>query len=226
MPTNFSVSRLDYTLEARYQRPEFDLLRDGAGLANNVFKLLQPYGVTLSDMKIERGDGTLSEFNLFCKLFDFGLTIRLRADRVDIVGVLVSSQEQAKRYSAAGVETLAFVEKLLKGGGYGTYAVQINMHGPLTNGDLQTFLAQFVTKAPALGPAIGSAVGYYYGPSEDRLSSTVIADLSGMIPGSLYVRVQGIWDATRLTVQDLPTRLEAYSRDVLRALNLDIPDSK
>jgi hypothetical protein len=224
--THFSVSRLDYTLEARYQRPELDLLRDGVALANNVLKLLQPYGITLSDIKIERGDGTLSEFNLFCKLFEFGLTIRLRADRVEMIGVLVGSREQAKRYSAAGVETLVFVEKLLKGAGYATFTVQVNMHGPVTNGDLRSFLAQFVTKTPALGPATGSAVGYYYGPSEDRLSSTVIADVSGALPDSLYVRVQGVWDATRVTAQDLPARLDAYVRDTLKALNLETPDSQ
>ena len=221
MPTTFNVGRLDYTCEARYQQPELGMFRDGAGLATHIFNALQAHGMTLADIKIERGDGTLGQLHIFCKLFDFGLTISIRPDRVDVIGVYVNTQERADTYSAAAVDALMATQKLIKG--YSTYTVQVNLHGSLADGDLRTFLAQFSAKTPPAGAVTGNAVGYYYGPTKDRLSSAIIADLSAVFPGGLYVRVQGVWDATRVTVQDLPVRVKAYVREVLTALNLEGP---
>jgi hypothetical protein len=213
---------MDYTCEARYQQPELDIFRDNAALAAHMYNAMRTHGITLADIKIELGDGSLGDLHLFCKLFDFGLTVRIRPDRVDIVGAGVNTEEQANTYAAAAVDALTAIQKLIKSG-YGTYTIQVNLHGPV-EGDLKAFLAQFIAKTPAIGPVTGNAVGYYYGPSEDRLSSGVIADLSGVVPGGLYVRVQGVWDATRVQkVQDLPSRINAYVRDALTALDVSVP---
>ena len=224
MSTGFEVSRLDYSCEARYQQPEFDLFRDAPALASHMYTALRGHGVTLPDLKIEQGDGNLGELHLFCKLFDFALTVRIRLDRVDIVAVYVSTTDQADRYSAAAVDALTAIQKVVKSG-YSAYTIQVHAHGTLADGNVKAFLAQFIAKTPAAGPATGNGVGYYYGPSEDRLSSSIVADPSAIIPGGLYVRVQGIWDAARVRVQDLPIRTNTYVRDALAALNLDVQTS-
>jgi hypothetical protein len=224
VPTGFNVGRLDYTCEARYQQPELGIFRDGAGLSTHIFTALRAHGVTLDDLKIERGDGTLGQLHIFCKLFDFGLTIRTRPDRVDIVGVFVNSQEKADKFSAAAVDALTAIEKLIKGG-YSTYTIQVHLHGTVSEGDTRTFLAQFSSKTPNAGPITGNAIAYYYGPAEERLSSGITVDFSLVFPGGLYVRVQGLWDATRVTVQALPVRINTYVQEALTALNLERPSS-
>ena len=80
----FVVSRSDVTFEASYQRPEFGLFREDAGLFTRLVSRLSSYGLKLSDMKVERGSGTLAEIHLFFYLLDYLLTVRVRLDRAEI----------------------------------------------------------------------------------------------------------------------------------------------
>lgn len=221
MGIRFDVSRADFTLEAAYQAPEFAAFRDTSRLLHRLFGALRPHGVKLSDLKIERGRGTLDEFYVLCYLFDFLMTIRVRLDRMEINCSYLAA-ENVQRFSGAVVDALTATRGHLSGD-YRTYTFSLSLHGTLDGVETKKFLGAFVAKTPEIGPATGNAIGYYFGPTEDRLTATITLDISAVVPGGLFLRPQATWDGAIVATSMLPVRAEAFARSAVTAVGLALP---
>lgn len=221
MPILFKVSRADFTLEAAYQSPEFAAFRDTSRLFSRLFAGLEAYGVKLADIRVERGQGRLADFQVVCHLFDFLMTVRARLDRVEVFCSYLAN-ENLKRFSAAAVDALAAIRGQLSAD-YRAYALSVSLHGALAGIETKDYLVKFNAKTPQLGSLAGNAVGYYFGPAEDRVTSTLTLDVSVVVPGGLYVRPQATWDARLVPVGMLPARAEAFVRLALSAVELELP---
>jgi hypothetical protein len=99
----------------------------------------------------------------------------------------------------------------------------LNLHGALEGADTKTFLAGFSAKTPQLGPPTGNAVGYYFGPTDERLGSSVILDVSAAVPGALYIQLRTTWDATKIRPHDLPVLADTLVRTVFESVGLEAP---
>jgi hypothetical protein len=86
MATKFTVSQAEFQLEAGFSQAEFSLFRETNSLLDHLFKALQPHGARLADIRVETGGGSAADFNLLCYLFNYWVTLRVRIDRIDIVG--------------------------------------------------------------------------------------------------------------------------------------------
>ncbi len=222
MPVKFLVARSDVTIEAGYSRPEFSLFRDDAGLFSRLIDRLSPHGLKLSDMKIERGSGTLGELHLFFYLLDFLATVRIRLDRVEIYCSHVT-EENKKRFVAAVVDTLDCIRQNV-GGQYRAYGIAMNIHGLLENQSARAFVSKLVSPPPAgAGSVTGSAVAYYFAPAEDRVASSLTFDVSAVTPDGLYVRPQATWDASRLPLEQFAERAEDYIKRALGSFGVEVP---
>lgn len=223
MAARFIVSRSDFTLEALYQRADLHALgRNQADLLTKLLDTLGPHGLKLSDIKFERGGGTLGDAHVLCNnLVDYALTLRVRLDRVEAT-CLFLTVENKDRIFAAILDALKAVKTHISTD-YRAFSISLNLHGLLEAGDSREYLAGFVGKAPNIGPVSGTAAAYYFGPVEDRLTSTLTLDVSALVPGAVYVRPQATWDASRVTVDHLPERAETFVRDALLSVGLELP---
>lgn len=222
MATRFVVSRSDFTLEAAYQRAELDALgRDLSALLTRLLDALGPHGLKLSDIKVDRGAGTLAELHVLCQnLVDYVLTVRIRVDRVEALCSYLTV-ENKERVFAAIRDALKAVRSQVSAD-YRAFSISLNLHGILEGVDSKEYLSGFIGKAPNIGPVSGTAVAYYFGPVEDRLTSTLTLDVSAVVASAVYVRPQATWDASRVTVDHLAERAETFVRNALLSVGLEL----
>ena len=222
MPVKFVVSKSDVTFEAGYQQPEFGLFREDAGLFARLVSRLSSYGLKLSDMKVERGSGTLAEIHLFFYLLDYLLTVRIRLDRAEIFCSHLTD-ENKKRVIAATLDTLDCIRENI-GGQYRAYALTMNIHGLLENQSARTFLSKLIVAPPAAaGSVSGNAVAYYFSPVDDRIASSLTFDVSATAADGLYARPQATWDASRVPMVQLADRAEEFVRRALGSFGVEVP---
>lgn len=157
-------------------------------MASRLFEALERHGLKLGDIKLERGNGSFADYHVFCQLFDFRMTIRVRLERVEIISVQLTD-ENVKDFSAASVDALTAVRDHLNSD-YRAYGFSLNLHGTLDGLDVTDYLAQFVAKKPMVGHVSGVAVAYYFGPSDDRLMAAITLDVSTLVTRGVYVRPQ------------------------------------
>ena len=224
MPDRFVVSRSDFTFEALYQRADLNVFgRSQTELLTTLFDTLGPHGLKLSDMKLERGTGTLGELHVLCaNLANYVLAIRVRIDRVEATCSFLTVQNRELVYGAIA-DALKAVRTRISSD-YHAFSLSLNLHGIIESLDSKKYLAGYVEKRPDMGPIAGTAVAFYFGPAEDRLSSTLTLDVSAVVPGALYVRPQATWDAGLVTVERLQERAVAFVRSALLSVGLELPE--
>jgi len=222
VPAKFLVSRSDATIEAGYFQPQFGLFRDEGGFLARLLTQLSPHGLKLSDVKIERGNGTLSDLHLLCYLFEYLLTIRVRVDRVEIYCSHLT-EDNKKAVTAASLDTLTCIREHI-GREYRAYALSMNIHGPLEGLPARTLLARLVTTPPAdIGLVTGNAVAYYLGALEERIAGSLTLDVSAIAPDGLFARPQATWDASRMPLEQFAERAETFVRRTLASFGIEIP---
>lgn len=222
MPIKFVVSRSDVTLEAGYQSPRFDLFRDDRGLFARLLDRLSPHGLKLSEMKVERGSGSLGDLHLFFYLVDYLVIVRIRVDRTEIYCSLLTA-ENKKRVIAAALDTFGTIRETL-GVDFRAYAVGMNIHGLTEDPNARAFLAKLVSAPPAAaGATTGNGVAYYFASLGERIASSLTFDVSTVAPDGLFARPQATWDASRLPLEQLPERAEEFVRGTLRAFDIEMP---
>jgi len=209
-------------VEAGYHRPQFDLLRNESRLLPRLAERLSVHGLKLSDIKVERGNGSVGDLHLLCYLLDYVLTVRIRVERVEIYCSPLTEGNK-KQVIAAALETLSCVRESTEGG-YRAYAVALNIHGVLESQSARAFLARLVSSPPSeAGPLIGNGVAYYFGPSGDRVASSLTLDASAVVTDGLYIKPQATWDASRLASEQLAERAEDFVRRTLGAFGVEVP---
>jgi len=184
---------------------------------------LNRFGLRLSDVKLEKGDGSLGEANVFCSLYHLSTTVRVRLDAVEIAcyDTVRFNQQQFVDIARSSLEA---VSRTLTNNPYKTYAVTANLHGAVEGMTTQDFLARTAGKGPTnLGPLLASGAVFYYGAEAERLTSFLNVDLSGAKAGAVYVRTHIVFDAAKASLNDLPTLTENYLRTAFESLELDWP---
>ena len=214
------VAKADLVFEAGYPQPEFDLFRDGATLLDRLFKRLEPYGLHLNDLRVERGVGNVGDQHILCYLFNYRMTVRIRVERIEIICSELP-RDYVEKFGAAIVDVLRAVKDYRPDLHFRAFAVAIGLHAMLQGQSIRDYLGRFVANIPQrLGPSTGNGAVFYFGPEGERLLSTVTVDLSTVVQDAAYLRIHGIWDAKKVTPDSLSGTADTFVRQVLDSLGL------
>ena len=223
MPLTFNVARADVSLESTYAQPDFGLFRDTTGLVGHLFGRLQPHGLRTQDVKIERGDGSVADFRIACHLFNYRLGVLVRTEKVESACLNVLEGE-VEQFAAVTIDALSAVKEHQPSIVFRSHTVAVTMHGALEGASTGDYLSRFATNIPSgLGPLTGCGGVMYFGTEGDRILSSVTVDLSGVVPGGLFVRAYAVWDASKVEPSVLPARVRAFVRRAVEAFGLDVP---
>ena len=223
MATKFTVSQAEFQLEAGFSQAEFSLFRDTNGFLDHLFKALQPHGARLADLRVETGGGSAADFNVVCYLFNYWVTLRVRIDRIEMVGSQMP-QDYVHKYGAAIVDALLSVRNYHQNLKYRAYTLNVGLHGSLEGGSVKKYISNFVKNVPdGLGPSAGNGAVMYFGPLGERLLCSVIIDRSTTVPDGLFCRTSVVWDATKVKIEDLPELANRFVRETLGQLGLELP---
>jgi len=218
----FDVAKADLTFEAGFGQPEFALFRDTPGLLRHLFKRLEPHGLRLADMKIERGGGSSADFHILCYLFNFVMTVRVRLDRIEVY-CTDFPRDHVQKFSASILDALAAVQAHLPDLSFRAHALAVGLHGLLEGETVRKYISRFVSNAPNIGSPTGNGVVFYFGPEGDRLWSAITLDMSKIDPNFLYVRTHAIWDAKKVEIKNLAAIAEGFVGSALSQIGLELP---
>lgn len=223
MTIKLEVPKADLAFEAGFSKPEFALFRDGADLLDRLYARLEPYGLQLNDIRVERGTSNAAEQHVLVYLFNYWMTIRIRFERIEITCSHLP-QDLVEKYKAAILDVTRAVKEHKPDLSFKAFAVASAFHAKLEGLSAREYLARFVTEAPqGLGPSTGSGAVFYYGAEGSRLLATVTADMSAVVPDGLFVRIYGIWDSARIEIDALAGTADAFVRQALEKLDLQLP---
>jgi len=224
MSVAFKASRAELSFQADFAEPVFHLFRDSPALHRSVFARLAKHGLRLSDMRPERGNGTLGDAHLVCSLLNSAVTLLLRPERAEIHCFDVMRLD-GRNLGQVGVDFLEAIRAHAPEVPFKTYSSALALHGLLDGIRSQEFIAKFVTGAPGgLGPPLGSGAVFYYGVTADRVMSSVTVDLSAVLHDGLFLRIYAMWDGQRIAVEALPGIADEHVRDVMREFGLSFGD--
>jgi len=216
------VEKSDLAFEAGFPKPEFALFRDSAALLDSLYLRLEPHGLKLADIRLERV-GSVGEQHLLVYLFNYSMTIRIRVERIEITCSELP-QDLVESFRAAILDVLRAVKDYRPEVSFRAFAVAVGIHGKLEGKSARDYLGQFVSGVPTgLGPSIGAGAIFYFGAEGERLFATVTADVSAAVPNGLFVRVHSAWDAGRVAPEALAGTVEAFVRHALESLGLQLP---
>jgi hypothetical protein len=223
MATKFTVSQAEFQLEAGFSQAEFSLFRDTHSFLDHLSKALQPHGARLADIRVEPGAGSAADFNVVCYLFNYWVTLRVRIDRIEMVGSQMP-EDYVQKYGAAIVDTLLTVRSYHQGLKYRAYTLNVGLHGSLEGGSVKKYISHFVKNVPdGLGPSAGNGAVMYFGPVGERLLCSVIIDRSTTVPEGLFCRTSVVWDATKVKIEDLPELANRFVRETVSQIGLELP---
>jgi len=217
------VTKADLTVEAALPRPEFTLFRDAAALLDCLYRRLEPYGLRLTDIRVERGAGNVGEQHFLLYLFNYWMTVRIRVERVEVYCSDLPPG-QFDRFKAAMLDVLGAVKDHRPDLSFRTFGIALEIHARLEGQPVRDYLARFATNNPTgLGPPSGSGVVFYFGPEGDRLLSAITADVSAVVSEGLYLRIHGVWDAGRVAPDALGGIAEGFVRQAIEGFGLQLP---
>jgi len=223
MATIFAVSQAEFQLEAGFSQAEFSLFRETNNFLDHLFKALQPHGARLADLRVETGGGSAADFNVLCYLFNYWVTLRIRIDRIEMVGSQMP-QDYVHKYGAAIVDALLAVRNYHQNLKYRAYTLNVGMHGLLEGGSVKKYISNFVKDVPqGLGPSAGNGAVMYFGPVGERLLCSVIIDRSTTVPEGLFCRIYVVWDANKVEIEGLPDVANRFVREALSQVGLELP---
>jgi hypothetical protein len=219
----FQIEKSDLLFEAGFERPDFALSRDMAGLLQHLFGRLEAHGLRLNDLRIESGAGSVSDFHVLCYLFNYWMTVRIRVERVEIACSALP-QEGLEKLRAATVDVLRAIRDHRPELTFRAFSLAVAMHGRLEGVSAPEYLGRFASNAPKdFGPLIANGAVFYYGPDAERLLCALTLDASALVPDGVYVRIQGTWDGKRVTPEGLPMLADALVRQSVERLGLQLP---
>ena len=223
MAVTLEVTKGDLVFEAAFPRPEFTLFRDIGHLFDRLFVHLEPHGLRVHDIRVERGSGTVADQHALLYLFNYWMTVRVRVDRVEVTCTELP-RAAVPAFATAIVGVLRAVLEHRPALQFHTFAIVLGLHGTLAGQPVREYLARFAGEPPKnLGPSTGAGAVFYFGPEDTRLFSTLTTDRSGIVPDGLFVRLHGAWDATRVLPDALPDVASTFIRRAVDSLGLALP---
>ena len=152
-------------------------------------------------------------------MLGFRALVRIRLERLEIQFDNIT-QADVEPMERAFVRLLGALAAAQSDFDLSSYAVDIGLHGRLSGVEPKDYLGTFVAKSPSLpGPYIASGVIFYFGEDGAAAVRTVTADLSGLVPGNLYVRIYCLYKDT-VPPQGLRAAAQEQIRAALSSLGL------
>ncbi len=223
MAAKFEFTRAEFTLEAGFTQPDFRISRHTEVLLQHLYSALEPHGIRLTDIRVERGAGGAADWHILCNLLDLMLTIRVRMDRVEFYSPQLR-REYSEKVGNAVVGALGAVRTQHPDVSFRAHALLFAAHGSLEGVSAKDYVCRFSANVPTgLGPSIGSGTVMYFGPEGERLLSSVTVDLSAIVSGGLYFRTHVVWDAKKVEIGALPKLVEAFLKQALGEIGLELP---
>ena len=217
-----NVQRSDLAFEAGFPQPEFGLLHDGSTLLQHMYARLQPHGLKLADLRVERGTGNVADYHVLCYLFDYVMTIRIRAERVEVNCSTLPNPDVLEKYKAAILDLLRAIKDCKNDLAFNAFAIAVSIHAKPEGVSAREYLASYIGHVPkGLGAPAGNGVAFYFGPEGDRILSSITLDNSAVVSEALYVRIHAVWDARKAPAESLSAGLaEEFVRQALESLGL------
>ena len=213
--TPLEVTRADVTLQANFASEFWPLFHNIPAFYAALLQRLRDEGLTPTGIRADVGDGSLGGYQVSFWLLDIRAFVKIRLQHVEIEfrRMLASDVEPLHRIFVGVLEALKTAMLELQ---FATYAADIQLHGETTGVAPKDFAARFVTNVPtALGPVLGSGTVFYFGPP----LSSITVDMSGLLPGKLYVRLSSIIEGTNRP-EDVKPILEKHLSEALAAIGL------
>ena len=216
------VAKADLIFEAGFSQPEFNFFRDDGVLMHHLFKRLEPHGLRLNDIQVQRSTANVGEPQIVCYLFNYWMTVRIRIERIEVV-CSVLPRDHVEKFKAAILDVLQAVKDYRPEQSFRAFAMALGLHAKLEGQPVREYLAQFVTKVPQnLGPSTGAGASFYFGPEGDRLLASITADVSAVVQDAIYLRIHGLWDAKRVAPASLSGVADAFVQQALEGLDLSL----
>lgn len=222
MPISLQVDRADVGLDAGFERPDFALFRDTAELLQHLFRRLEPHGLSLGDLRVEHGTGSVADFHVLVSLFNFAMTIRVRVERVEVVFSRLR-KEHVQGFKAAAVSALTAIREHRPDLTFRAFNLGLALHGRPEGVSSKEYLSRFASNAPTdFGPVTANGAVFYYGPDADRLLGSLTLDASALVPDGVYLRIQVTWDGRKVGLEALPALSDMFVRRAVEGLGLQL----
>jgi hypothetical protein len=222
LATKLEVVKADLLFEAALTQPDFTLPRDAPLVLQNLFTRLAPYGLRISDLKIEHV-GNVADYHVLCYLFNYWMTIKVRIEKIEIACSELP-KDYVQRFKAAILDVLRAVTDSRAQVSFRGFAVALGLHAKLENLIARDFLARLTARIPeGLGPSTGNGAVFYFGPAGERVLSSVTTDLSALAPEAVYLRLHGVWDPRKVDLNSFPDVVDAFVQQALESLDLQLP---
>ena len=224
MAINLQVQKADLAFEAGFPQPEFSLFHDAGALMHHLFKRLEPHGLRLNDLRVERGIANVGDHQIVCFLFNYWMTVHIRIERIEVICSELP-RDYVEKFKAAILDVLQAIKDYRPEQSFRAFAMALGLHAKLEGQPVREYLARFVTKVPQnLGPSTGGGAIFYFGPEGDRLLASIIADVSAVVQDAIYLRIYGLWDAKKVAPASLSGVADVLVRQALEGLDLSMSD--
>ena len=215
----FDTQRSDISIQGTFEPELWCLFHDVPRFYSGLLHGLRDTGITPNSVKVDNGDGSLGGYNVQFWLLDSRVLVRVRLDRfeIDYRNIVQSNIAPVELVLVRLVDALA---ASTSGFRMANYIVDLHLHGDVVGVDRDEYLSRFVKNAPNLGPSLGSGCVFYFGDQPGAALRTVSVDLSGVVPGKVYVRLYASLDGS-IAPGDLRTVVEKEAKASLAAMGLE-----
>lgn len=217
-PIVFDVQRSDLTIQINFGKHFWPLFHNIPSFYSALLDRLGEFGVVPNSIRTDVADGSLGAYNVNFWMFNFRASVRIRLERLELQfnNILQSDLDELERVFVRLTEALA---ASFEGFEVASYAVDLGLHGQPLGVEPKTYLARFISNVPeGVGPHFGSGVVFYFGEEGQAPLRTITADLSGPLPGKVYVRLYSVLTGT--TAHALRGAIEEHMTIGLRSLGL------
>jgi hypothetical protein len=221
--SKLEVVRADLAFEATFPEPCFALFEQNTALLDRVFRRLEPQGLRLNDLRLERGSGGMTEVQVVASMFNFSLTSKFRLDKIEVVcSELPTTLVESVKNVITGA--MAAVVDLRPGQTFRAFSLAVGVHGTIEGQAARDYLARYASTPPtSVGPLTGNGAAFYFGSVGEQLNSSITIDMSSSVPNGLFLRTHASWDAQKVPVDSLVAVAEAFRQRALASLGLESP---
>lgn len=182
------VRQSEFSYIASLVAPAFDVLAVPGQLFGAIYSGLAPFGVKLTEIKVETPSLNPGDISVACFMLDRGSVIRYRLDRVEVWSTnprafgeegLAQLIEGALRVlqQASGVARVA------------THTLSLAFHGLFTQGKVADRLALYVSRGPANGLRFRpSGVSFSCELPEGQGEGSIVLERSLIVPEGAFLR--------------------------------------
>jgi hypothetical protein len=218
-PIPFDVKRASLSIQVKFLKQFWPLFHNIPSLYSALLERLSAFGVTPQGIKSEVGDGSLGAYNVNFWLLGFRALVRIRLEQVEVDFNSITEAD-LDLFEKAFLELLAALYQASPEAGASSYTFDLGLHGDLAGVEHKEYLSRFARSIPQLpGPFIGCGFVFYFGAEGPATLRSASADLSGAMPGKLFVRVFSVYNAT-VELSGLRSLIEGDRGAALSALNL------